>query len=237
MGSIAWRGLRWFTDVRTPSGDEKHRHHTHVVSRGAELTLCRDRHIFPKHKATRTTVKGHVPWLSASPRSRGHRPRHTCEKRDGPCVCTTAGTRMDRAGGGLSTARGSRRDRAEAGPPRLRGNGGLTARAAQGTGSRQTRELQAPPTPPPTESSTFKETTPHGPTEQSSSDLAYPPTKCPGVEKNRQTPHKATVGTREKMQVKVFQPMKILPPKSKRETEDQNPNYITSFQKYIWKCI
>lgn len=61
----------------------------------------------------------------------------------------------------------------------------------------------------PTKSSTFKETTPHGPMEQSSSDLAYPPTKCPGVEKNRQTPHKATEGTREKMQMKAFQPKKI----------------------------
>lgn len=71
-GSIAWRGLQWFTDVRTPSGGRAQA----VCACGeSRSTAARAGHTrVPRRPATRITVEGHVPWLSARPRSRDHRP-------------------------------------------------------------------------------------------------------------------------------------------------------------------
>lgn len=144
----------------------------------------------PKHKATRTTVKGHVPWLSASPRSRGRRPRHTCERR---ALCLHDGRYKD-GQSGWGALHGKRESQRQSRSWGLPGCGGTGASQPEQHRERGVGRLGSCRLTTPTKGSTFKETTPHSPMEQSSSDLAYPPTKCPGVEKNRPTPHKATEG-------------------------------------------
>lgn len=50
----------------------------------------------------------------------------------------------------------------------------------------------------------------------------YPPTKRPGVEKNQTNSIQSYCKKKQKMQIKAFKLMKILPPKNKLETEDQS---------------
>ena len=112
MGSIAWRGLRWFTDIRTPSGG---RAQAVCACGGSRSTAASVGHArVPRRPATRKTVEVHVPWLSARPRSRGHRPHPPGRRRRAESpkrrVCTAAGARTGWGARALSTARGGPRD-------------------------------------------------------------------------------------------------------------------------------
>lgn len=156
----------------------------------------------PQRPGTRVTVD-HRPHLPGT--------RRRVESLE-PRVSTAAGARIDTGAGGeggtLHSRRGSQSQRKVL--PRL-GPQGPPASGGDGGSWPEQKQL-------------------HSPTEQSSSDLANAPTKCPLAEKDKA--HTTLPQKRQKMQREAFQPEKVLPPKRsmKPKAKVQHPNDITCHQ-------